>query len=172
MLVNDRVLIAVLELKRQVMTDLSMLRSTVQDQYALLDRIRQMESAPAEIPKERAALFESLVKDQKLSKSQREKLLESWKIYIEPHFLVKRNSVGFLPCPWCSHPTVIVIKPKQVTPGTQTDYVAMCEGCDCEGPWAITPELARDNWNNGFRAKRKKKPDVQNSGDIKKCERS
>jgi hypothetical protein len=60
-----------------------------------------------------------------------------------------RNKHGCKPCPFCCA-TDVHSGPVVVIAGGQPDHAVNCQSCDCRGPWAITPKIATELWNEGF----------------------
>ena len=59
------------------------------------------------------------------------------------------NGNGCKPCPFCGA-TDVHSEPVVVISGGQPDHAVNCQSCDCRGPWAITPKIATELWNEGF----------------------
>jgi hypothetical protein len=56
-------------------------------------------------------------------------------------------------CPFCGAAGAVAAA-VQITANTKPDFAVRCPGCDAQGPWAVSPQLAVSLWNFGFQATR------------------
>ena len=63
------------------------------------------------------------------------------------------NEYGCLACPFCGN-TDIQPQSLQITSRCKPDSAVICRHCDAVGPWAYTPKLAVQIWNQGFTLRR------------------
>jgi hypothetical protein len=59
------------------------------------------------------------------------------------------NKHGCKPCPFCGA-TDAHSGPVVVISAGQPDHAVNCGHCDCRGPWAVSPKIAVQLWNEGF----------------------
>jgi hypothetical protein len=63
------------------------------------------------------------------------------------------NKHGCKACPFCGATDVHSV-PVVVISGGQPDHAVNCGHCDCRGPWAVSPKIAVQLWNEGYESSR------------------